>query len=211
MNFESEIDLLKKRIALGLPGRAAHIRMIPTHRMPEFEMNISEGRKSAALLLLYPKESSIFTVFIKRPQYEGFHSGQISLPGGKYQEEDGDLKQTALREAFEETGIIPTDVTILTQLTELFIPPSNFILTPFIGYQTNPPHFVPEVREVAEIIEADISLFNPSNLLIKDITLHNGRVVQTPYYQIGEHVIWGATGMLMREFEELYSTINREV
>jgi 8-oxo-dGTP pyrophosphatase MutT (NUDIX family) len=153
---------------------------------------------------LYPREDALYTVFIKRPEYEGYHSGQISLPGGKFQTEDIDLKQTALREAFEETGIIPEGVTILSALTELFIPPSNFILTPFIGYQMDRPRFIPDAREVAEVIEADIRDFNPNNFHIKDIILHNGRVVKTPYYDIRGHVIWGATGMIMREVEELF-------
>lgn len=204
MDFIQQIEKLKNRLTIGLPGRAAHSMMIPAHRMPEFEMNISEGRKSAALLLLYPKDEKLCTVFIKRPEYEGHHSGQISLPGGKFQTEDISLQCTALREANEETGIVPQEVTILSALTELFIPPSNFILTPYIGFQLTRPHFIPDPREVAGIIEADLQEFNSSNIHIKDITLHNGRIVQTPYYDIYGHVIWGATGMIMREVQELF-------
>jgi 8-oxo-dGTP pyrophosphatase MutT (NUDIX family) len=152
---------------------------------------------------LYPVGKDIFTVLIRRPVYEGVHSGQIALPGGKYQEADGNLLQTALREANEEVGIIPDKVKIIGPLTDLLIPPSKFLLTPFLAYSSSRPLFHADPNEVAEIIETDIRAISDKNLKEKDITVHGGRVFRTPYYDIQSHVVWGATGMILSEFAEL--------
>jgi len=187
----------------GLPGQPAHLRMIPPHRIPEFNLGNGTGRSAAVLLLLYPCGDGVCCVFIQRPEYDGYHSGQISLPGGKFQKTDRDLTHTALREASEEVGILPEQVKVLGAMTDLFIPPSNFLLTPILGYQLQKPEFVADPREVAEIFETDISSFNTANRKEKDITLHNGKVVRTPFYDIEGRVIWGATAMIMSEFELL--------
>lgn len=202
-NVERFVKLLKDRVKEGLPGREAHLRMIPAHRIPEFKTDGGNGKPSAVLLLLYPKDDFLSCVFIQRPVYNGYHSGQISLPGGKFSPEDRELSCTALREAREEVAIDPSKVELLFHLTPLFIPPSNFTLTPFVGIYPHRPHFTPDPREVAGILELDIRKFSPSYRDEKDITLHNGKSVRTPYYNIDGNVIWGATAMVMSEFEML--------
>jgi 8-oxo-dGTP pyrophosphatase MutT (NUDIX family) len=200
-------DQIRLAIAEGLPGRDAHLRMIPAHRLPEFEMDTVNGRKSAALFLLYPDQGEIFLPLIQRPDYQGYHSGQMALPGGKYQDEDADLAQTALREANEECGIDPAEVTIITRMTDIFIPPSNFILTPFLAFQEHVPDLRPDPREVAEIIPVKISDIRPDNIKSKEISLFNGRNVITPYYNIAGKVVWGATAMVISEFQAIMEKI----
>jgi 8-oxo-dGTP pyrophosphatase MutT (NUDIX family) len=201
--FQDFIEYLQTRLQRGLPGRKAHLRMIPNIRKPEFPEYPGNGIKSSVLLLLYPVNESIYTVLIRRPVYDGVHSGQIALPGGKYQDEDMNLRQTALRESKEEVGIDTADVQVIGSLTDLLIPPSRFLLTPFIGYTLQKPVFHADPDEVAEIIEFNIHELSDKNLKEKDIAIHGGKVFRTPYYNIQNHVVWGATGMILAEFSEL--------
>ncbi|MEI7983695.1 MAG: CoA pyrophosphatase, partial [Bacteroidota bacterium] len=156
---------------------------------------------SSVLLLLYPFEKEIGLVLIQRPDYIGVHSGQISLPGGKYEDDDESLIYTALREAKEEIGIDPVLVQILGQITELYIPPSNFIVTPVVGYMSIRPQFKADPKEVADIIEIRISdLMNTSNSQKKKMKLRHGFFLRVPSYYIDGNIIWGATAMILSEF-----------
>ena len=197
------ISYLRKQMQGALPGRNSHLRMIPHIRQAEFPHDPESGIKSSVLLLLYPENGNIFTVLIRRPVYEGVHSGQIALPGGKYKDDDVNLMQTALREAKEEVGIHPGDVEIIGSLTDLLIPPSRFLLTPFLGFSLQKPGFKPNPDEVAEIIEVDIREISDKNLKEKDIAVYGGKIFKTPYYDIHNQVVWGATGMILSEFSEL--------
>ena len=193
---------LTNELKKALPGKKAHLKMIPASRRGEFE-EIRAGIRSAVLLLLYPNQDSLQTVFIQRPHYDGYHSGQISLPGGKFDPEDGDLLGTALREAKEETYIQKESIEVLGPLSPLYIPPSGFQMTPFLAVAPIRPDFRIDPTEVEGLIEADIDLFNDSNLKEKEILLHDGRSIVMPYYDINGSVIWGATGMVMSEFSML--------
>jgi 8-oxo-dGTP pyrophosphatase MutT (NUDIX family) len=139
-----------------------------------------------------------------RPEYPGVHSGQISLPGGKFEDSDDSLVFTALREAREEIGINPVKVQIIGQLTEMYIPPSNFMVTPIVGYQTSPPRFRADPKEVARIIEVNlVDLLEKRNIRNKNIRLRTGISIKAPVYFIDGNVIWGATAMILSEFREI--------
>jgi 8-oxo-dGTP pyrophosphatase MutT (NUDIX family) len=201
--FTQFINFISKRLEAGLPGRSAHMRMIPKIRLEEFPEYPSEGVRSSVLLLLYPVAGIIYTTLILRPTYNGVHSGQIGLPGGKYEDADADLYQTALREAREEVGIDAEKVSLIGPLSDLFIPPSRFLLTPYLAHTNCRPDFHPDPEEVERIIEVDIFQISDQNLKEKDITLHGGRIIRTPYYDLQGQVVWGATGMILSEFSEL--------
>ena len=122
-----------------------------------------DARIAAVLILLYPHNGSIHTVFMQRPVYDGVHGGQISFPGGKMEPEDKDVIQTALREANEETGVDPSKVIITGTLTPLFIPVSNMIVTPVIGWINEKPLFKYQAEEVVFLIDADLKkLLDPA-------------------------------------------------
>ncbi|MCK9422043.1 MAG: CoA pyrophosphatase [Bacteroidales bacterium] len=157
--------------------------------------------QSSVLILLYPMNTEIGLVLMRRPDYIGIHSGQISFPGGKYEDDDKSLIYTALREANEEIGIDPILVQILGQLTELYIPPSNFLVTPVVGYMPFRPQFKADPKEVAAIIEIRISdLLNKSNIQKKKIKLRHGLSLKVPSFFIDDNIIWGATAMILSEF-----------
>ena len=197
---------LRQRLILPLPGAEAHYKMAN----PERRLNISRykvpenARKGAVLILLYESEGKICFPLIIRPEYEGVHSGQVALPGGGFEPDDESLQNTALREAQEEIGIFKNDVTILGSLSSLYIPPSNFLVHPFIGMLTYKPHFVPDETEVAGIIETDLeTVMDERRISEKVIRLSNGTEIQTPYFNVDNQTVWGATAMILSEVKSV--------
>jgi len=191
----------------ALPGLEAQLRMAPRMRHRDISSK-GEGRDpvlSSVLCLLYPLENGKpGMVLIQRPEYEGAHSGQISFPGGRYEVGDPDMMHTALRETREEIGIDPSAISIIGKLTDLFIPPSNFIVFPYVGIAEKRPLFSPDPEEVAAIIEVEVaSFFLDENCLDKTLTLRDGYRIHTPCYVINGHIIWGATAMMIAEFLDL--------
>jgi len=161
MEFSVLIQQLEKELKKPLPGVQIQLRMSSISRFRELMdfSHQSDAIRSSVLILLFPagKIGEASLVLILRPRYDGVHSGQIALPGGRFESSDGDLLNTALREAREEIGIDPGKVRIIGQLTELYIPPSNYLVAPFIGFVTDEPSFEPDLLEVEEIIVIRLS------------------------------------------------------
>jgi 8-oxo-dGTP pyrophosphatase MutT (NUDIX family) len=192
-----------ERIKEKLPGALAHQIMLPTHRDSTFRFpEFTEAPvRSAVLLLFYPADDGIVKFpLIQRPTYSGAHSGQISLPGGKHEENDRDLIHTALREAQEEIGISPESVEIGGCLTDLYIAVSNYIVTPVIGFSEKKPDFFIDPYEVEAVIETDLSaLFDPYCRKSGTVIAGGKFKIQTPYFEIDQKIIWGATAMMLSE------------
>ena len=161
--------------------------------------------KSSVLVLLFPGRENAQPTFVVtlRPTYEGIHSGQISLPGGRFELTDENLMQTALRETDEEIGMDPAEVTIIGQLTELYIPPSNYLVQPFVGFTSGSPVFNPQPKEVEQIIEIPVrQLLDEKNVREKEISVA-GIQFSAPSFVIDRTTIWGATAMILNEFKEI--------
>ncbi len=188
-----------------LPGKSAQQKMAPEGRRVEIERG-REGkgcRKAAVLIVLFPEGDYIHTIFMKRNEYDGPHSGQISFPGGMYEEADLELEQTAIRETEEETGIKAGTAAMLGKLTTLFIPVSNFCVTPYVAWLPGRPLFKPDSSEVQYLLTPSLhEILNPSNRYKKNIHRH-GYDILAPYIKIDNDIIWGATAMILSEFMEL--------
>jgi 8-oxo-dGTP pyrophosphatase MutT (NUDIX family) len=165
-------------------------------------------KRSAVLILLYASGKTIKFPLIVRPVYNGVHSGQVALPGGKHEESDKNLQVTAIRETEEETGILKKNVKIIGKLSELYIPPSNYLVTPFVGIHTVKPEFIPQESEVARIVETDVEkIMDEKNIFEKKMKLSSGVSVLTPYFDLNGLTVWGATAMILSEFKTvLYET-----
>ena len=160
-------------------------------------------RQAAVMILLYPEGEQVYTVFIKRNEYPGVHSGQISFPGGMYEDPDRTLERTAIRETAEETGIDQELVEVLGSLTPLYIPISNFRVTPFVGWCGITPRFDPDGTEVQYLVTTPVAdLLDPQNLR-KGVWVRNEAEMEAPYLSIRKEMIWGATAMMLSEFIEL--------
>lgn len=210
--FSSHLIKIEHALSGELPGPAAHSRMAPAHR--DKLINDSKGpafaRKSSVLVLLFPDQSGeINTTFIKRVEYDGVHSGQIAFPGGKSEETDTDLIDTALREAEEEVGIRRDSIRIVGKLSDLFVPPSNYIICPVVAKTYVKPNFIPDDFEVAEIFTVPLRHFlNPDYYGIGEILYKNGQSVKVPGYYYEKYFIWGATAMILSELLEIFELAN---
>lgn len=170
------MDRLKEYLVSGLgkklPGKDAHQEAAPYRKVNYETKDLGAARKSAVLILLYFKKDEPYINLIQRPVYEGTHSGQIAFPGGKEEDTDSDMEFTALREANEEVGVIIEDVQVLGQLTEVYIPVSNFLVAPFVGIINYTPKFIPDAREVEEVLELKLAdLINFETLIPHKISL----------------------------------------
>jgi 8-oxo-dGTP pyrophosphatase MutT (NUDIX family) len=204
--MENWMEELEKELTKSLPGTKAQTRMASSLRRPM--VDAQPARNGSVLILIYPRDGNLHTVFIKRTEYEGVHSGQVSFPGGMSETGDASPADTALREAVEETGISYTEVKIIGKLTSLHIPVSNVNVFPFVAVTDNRPSFVPNPVEVQYLIEARIEdLANPLNLKTKIMDIM-GNEVEVPYYDIHENHIWGATAMILSEFMEVVEKSN---
>jgi 8-oxo-dGTP pyrophosphatase MutT (NUDIX family) len=207
------INRLVKVLNEPLPGRFGQEQMAPIPlEMERFDQQrIKNARKGAVLLLFCPTEDNKTTMvpFIKRATYEGIHSGQIALPGGKMDPEDQDLRATALRETEEEIGVERKEIQILGTLSDIYIPPSNFSVRPYIGYCSIPPVFTINQREVEQLITCSFGdLADKAMVKRKTMRLSGGLPIEAPYYEINQEVVWGATAMILSEFLILWNRKN---
>jgi 8-oxo-dGTP pyrophosphatase MutT (NUDIX family) len=192
---------LKKEILKGLPGTDIQWQMASSDRFVKNFPRIpgKDARIAAVLILLYPDSGSVHTVLMQRPDYNGVHGGQISFPGGKEEPGDENVIQTALREAYEETGLDPAKVNVIGTLTPLFIPVSNMIVTPVIGWVNEKPSFNYKPDEVLFLIDADLKrLLDPSIVKIKPFEIR-GEMLEIKYFDYDTNTIWGATAMILNE------------
>ena len=205
MELIKVVKKLEKLLKYPLPGRVGQLRMLPGGVNEERFSIRDDHRKGAVLMLFYPDSDSSFVPFIKRPEYPGVHSGQIAFPGGKWEPEDGDLSVTALREAEEEIGVYAEKVTLLGKLSDVYIPPSNFLVSPFIGFISEKPDFKPDPIEVERIINCPFPVLVDKEIRkLTQVVGSSGSRFETPYFDIDNEVVWGATAMMLGEFTYLW-------
>jgi 8-oxo-dGTP pyrophosphatase MutT (NUDIX family) len=199
ISFEELIVKLRHSLKQKLPCEIAHNKMAASSRnfVPNQPNNFT--KKSAVLILFYYNGNEIKVPVILRPPYDGTHGGQVAFPGGRIEKIDENLTRTALREAQEEIGIRTTDVEVIGQLSELYIPPSNFLVQPIVGFMRSKPVFYPDPREVEAIFEISFSdLIDPANISLESIKI-SGVEIEAPTYTFQNLKIWGATAMMIAE------------
>lgn len=208
MYYNSFILELEERIArYGLPGTNAHHEMSPLRRpsIDELATSIEAYRQSAVGIHFHPINDIPHFVLLKRPSYEGKHSGQMAFPGGKYELEDIDLEACARRESEEETGIPKESGKLITSLTEIAIPVSNFRVQPYIFSHELTLSLTPEPREVEALFNIPVEeLLKEENKRLTEIKLSNGmKMKNVPYFQLNNQVVWGATAIILNELKTI--------
>jgi 8-oxo-dGTP pyrophosphatase MutT (NUDIX family) len=202
MSFEELQQQLSERLKQPLPGARAHdpLRAIPVGSVtPRFDHKISP-KPGGVLILLYESNGKIMFPLIKRPEYIGAHSGQVSLPGGKA--EPGEtIIETALREGEEEIGVLKNSVEVLGVLSDFFVIPSNFLVTPVVGVIHALPVFRPDEKEVSKILKGSIDdLLDSGAIREKEILAAGKFRLMAPHFEIENEIVWGATAMILNEF-----------
>jgi 8-oxo-dGTP pyrophosphatase MutT (NUDIX family) len=211
MEFQDFLDVIPKIRKESLTGEDSHVKMAPPERkikMDEIDVANLNPRIAAVMMLVYPKNGKANLALIIRNSYKGVHSSQVAFPGGKAEPEDSSFEQTALRETHEEIGIEPEAITVVRSFSNIYIPPSNFMVSPFLGYSLSELVFFPDPAEVAAMVEVPLEMF------LDDQTIVNNRMatsysesVDVPAFQIDGHVIWGATAMMLSELKDVLKKV----
>ncbi len=206
MNFDVFFKAIPTIVDLDLPSTSAHIKMAPLERIKILEVGfetMENARQAAVMMLFYPKNGITHLALIIRNSYPGVHSSQIAFPGGKVEDVDLDLKETALRETFEEIGVHADKINVIREFSSVYIPPSNFMVSPFLGITESELEFTLQEDEVAGIIEVPLSLLlDDAIVLTKEITTSYANLIDVPVFQFGDHAVWGATAMMLSELKE---------
>lgn len=206
MEFDYFLSLISTIEDQQLGGFHSHSKMIPKERklLKKIELESAHPRKAAVLALFYPDESNLTNfLLILRASYDGTHSSQISFPGGKYELTDNDLEYTALRETAEEVGINMADIAIKRQLTDTYIPPSNFLVSPFIGLTDSRPVFETN-HEVEDLLEVKLTdLLNEDSVNTENLSTSYMKNIDVPCFNLNKKVVWGATAMMLSEIKDL--------
>lgn len=199
-------DILRRLLEEELPGEEAQMKMAPGIRK---HFPFSSGcRNAGVMIMLYPDGDRTRMVFMKRNEYPGPHSGQVSFPGGIQEEGEDDLSITALREAEEETGVPGEHIELLGRLTPLYIPVSNFCVAPFVSWISSEPVFRPDRTEVQYLITPTIyEIMDPGNKAVEWFDHVQGSF-ESPCIRLGDEVIWGATAMILSEFTALIERLS---
>lgn len=211
MIFDLFFKAITNVLNVDLPSTASHIKMAPLERVKIMEENsydINSVRKAAVMMLFYPKNGVTHLLLIVRNSYPGVHSSQIAFPGGKVEEIDFDLKQTALRETHEEIGVHPNDIHVIREFSSIYIPPSNFLVYPFLGISQTELKLTLQEEEVAGIIELPLStLLDDSIIINKNLETSYSKLIEVPVFQIEEHTVWGATAMMLSELKDVLKMV----
>ncbi|PNW26558.1 NUDIX hydrolase [Formosa algae] len=212
MNFDDFIKLRSKIENIPLPAEASQFKMSPPFREDLLEANkikMKTARKAAVMALFYPNNlQQTHLVLILRNTYKGVHSAQIGFPGGKLEPEDGSLKTAAIRETFEEVGVPERDINVWRKITNIYIPPSHFVVQPFIGIAEKTPIFLKQDTEVDAIIEVPLVEFlSEKNVVTKRVTTSYAQEIDVPAFVFQGHVVWGATAMMLSEVKDILKQV----
>ena len=212
MDFNTFLKSIPKIKNLELPGEASQIKMSPPYRLELMEHNrtlMKTARQAAVLALFYPNlENETHLILILRKTYKGVHSAQVGFPGGKLEPQDESLEYTAVRETQEEVGVPLKDIKVIKAMTEVYIPPSNFTVHPFMGITTKTPKFVKQDDEVEDLIEVTLKDFIDDNLMTSQLIMTSlQKEVEVPAFHFNGHIVWGATAMMLNEVKDLLKTV----
>lgn len=210
MTFDSFLHQIEQIKDVKPIGIDAHRLMTAEERVPYLyadDFVEQNPKESAVMMLLYPKGQEINVLLIERATYKGIHSGQVGFPGGKYELEDVNLQQTALRETHEEVGIVEQDIQIIQPFTKIYIPPSNFYVQPYLGIAKRELRFIPNAYEVANIIELPLRVLLQDQI-VREVEMKTSYAswTQVPAFIYKDYTIWGATAMMLSELKETLKT-----
>lgn len=209
MNFTSFSAKIKVLETAKLGGQPSQFKLVPELRTKFSEEKIkkSNPRDAAVVALFFPdKNNKTRFLLTERASYNGTHSAQISFAGGK-SEAPETLVETAKRETFEEVGVLQKDIRIIRQLSTTYIPPSNFLVTPFLGVVHSTPAFVAnyEVESIIEVLATD--LLDQNNLSSVELETSYMKKIEVPCFKLNGYIVWGATAMILSEIKDLLQEV----
>ena len=208
MNFNAFLNSISKIENIELPAQDSQFKMAPPFRhelINSSSKQMKTAKRAGVLAMFYPDiDLQTKLILIHRKTYKGVHSAQIGFPGGKIESEDSSLEETAIRETFEEVGVEKHKIEVLKQLTEIYIPPSNYFVQPYFGICKSTPNFLKQDEEVEDILEVALHHFLDEESVTNSIvdTSYNLKV-DVPAFKLNGYVVWGATAMMLSEIKDL--------
>lgn len=205
MTFTEFENIAHKAFSQPLPGSSAHHLLAPASRGSENldQLDHSKINTAGVMALFFQQNNLPHLVLIERATSRGVHSGQIAFPGGRREIDDLDFKHTALRETEEEIGLPANDIEVLGGFSPLYIPPSNFLVHPFVGLYHQAPTFIPQPSEVAQVIPIDFNLLIHDSAIVEQAIKVRGFNMTVPTFLINGITIWGATAMMLSELRHM--------
>jgi 8-oxo-dGTP pyrophosphatase MutT (NUDIX family) len=166
---------------------------------PKIIISSQKLNKAAVLIPLFCKENEYHIVFTRRSQNVMHHKGQISFPGGKPHPSDSSLRETAIRESWEEIGLNPTDVEIIGELDDTATHSSYFNIAPFVAIIPYPYKFTVNPAEIDEIFDISLlALMNKAQVTEKEV-IEDGEPTTEYFYEYQGRIIWGATARILKQ------------
>jgi 8-oxo-dGTP pyrophosphatase MutT (NUDIX family) len=206
-SFNDFLEIIPKLKKMPLPGEKAQLEMAAVERLQELQQSHLKKqipREAAVMMLVYNKNDVPYFALIERMISKGKHSGQIAFPGGRAEPEDADFKHTALRETEEEIGIAIKDQEVIIAGTPIYIPPSNYMVRPYLAVMRTIPLFKAQASEVQSIIEIPLQdLMDDANISQQELTTSYMVDVKVPCFMLQGHIVWGATAMMLNEYRQL--------
>ncbi|WP_303686142.1 CoA pyrophosphatase [Nonlabens dokdonensis] len=207
-SFQEFLDRISKLKNLPLPGLQSQLKMAAVERLDEMRhsaMKAQNHKEASVMMLVYPKNDIPHFVLIERAQTKGKHSGQIAFPGGRKEKTDVDNSYTALRETEEEIGISIEHQHLITSLTSLYIPPSNYMVYPYLAFAKAELQFKAQPSEVKSIIEIELAeLLKDQNVSKTVLSTSYMKEVSVPCFYFGDVMVWGATAMMLQEIKDYF-------
>lgn len=211
MNLPSSPDDFLRDLRTKLAQKAgvtAHHKVMSYARQSaeQARFMVPPPKQSAVLMLLFLQHSEWHTAFMLRPERQGVHSNQLSFPGGKWELSDASLEHTAMRETYEEVGVQVPQHCIAGDLTQVYIPPSHFLVKPFVAVLPEAPTFTINPDEVSELLVQPLSFFLSAHRVVEREMLlpSTSQVVKIPTFDVQGKLLWGATAMMVQEFRMLF-------
>lgn len=163
------------------------------------------ARKAGVMALFYPDATyDTKLMLILRKTYRGVHSAQVAFPGGKEEDHDESIMATALRETAEEVGVSEHQIEVLREMTQVYIPPSNFYVHPFIGMSQETPQFRKQESEVEELLEVTCrDMIDDENVVTEIVNTSYQKTISVPAFKLNGKIVWGATAMMLSEIKDL--------
>lgn len=217
MNFKDLKRIIPKLKLSNLNSKTSQIKLAPSFRKEFIKLNSNKllnSKKAAVIAALYEDDNKVRLILILRNTYNGVHSNQIGFPGGSVEDYDKTLFDTAIRETYEEIGVRVQKNELIRELHEIYIPPSNFNVYPFLVILNHPPSFVKDDKEVKEVITIDLeSLLNckitltqiPIPAKLNELNIQND--VEVPAFKLAGYNVWGATAMMLSEIRDLINDV----
>lgn len=212
MDFKDFLESISKIKNIPLPAESSQFKMMPSYRKELIAMQkeaMKHAKQSAVLALFYPDvEQNTRIALILRKTYKGVHSAQIGFPGGKIEDVDNDLIDTALRETYEEIGVVPEHITVVKEMTQVYIPPSNYRVQPYVGFTDKTPNFILQEEEVEALLEVPVTDFlDDTKIVNTQVMTSLKKTMRVPAFEFNNHIVWGATAMMLSEVKDLLKAV----